>query len=108
MLDRGRQHAMTEWAIPEDSIVAGEASPGYFPFPELPTLVNTIFPHTKLVVMLREPIARAFSGYLQSHTAWRGIAFEEAIKRELAIIRACEVMYPTTDTTRCTYPAHAM
>lgn len=114
MFDRGRTHAVTQYTLAPGSTSIGEASPGYFLFPELPSLVSTIFPNTRIIVMVREPAARAFSGFLQTHTAWRGISFEQAIGRERAIIEACELLYPEEDTQmrcrcplRCVTHAHA-
>ena len=100
MVNKGRSYAAAHGGFDPQTVSVGEASPGYFPFPELPTLMRAVTPGVKLIAMLREPVSRAFSGFLQTHTAWSGVSFEAAIEREAAIIRQCEVLYPDVPTTK--------
>ncbi len=63
--------------------LTGEASPSYLFFPLVPERVHQIMPDVKLIVLLRDPISRAFSNY--HHQVRRGLetlSFEEAIERE--------------------------
>jgi hypothetical protein len=65
--------------------LTGEASPSYLFFPLVPQRVHQMMPQTKLIVLLRDPVARAFSNY--HHQVRRGLetlSFEEAIEQEPA------------------------
>lgn len=65
--------------------LTGEASPSYLFFPLVPARVHQLMPHVKLIVLLRDPVARAFSNY--HHQVRRGLEtlpFEEAIAQEPA------------------------
>jgi hypothetical protein len=44
-------------------MVVGEASPDYLFYPEVPSRVAEMVPDVKLIVLLREPVARAHSHY---------------------------------------------
>ena len=63
--------------------LTGEASPSYLFFPLVPERVYQMMPQVKLIILLRDPIARAFSNY--HHQVRRGLetlSFEEAIMQE--------------------------
>lgn len=63
--------------------LTGEASPSYLFFPLVPKRVHQVMPQAKLIVLLRDPVARAFSNY--HHQVRRGLetlSFEEAIEQE--------------------------
>ena len=65
--------------------ITGEASPYYLAHPATPARVQSFSPETKLIVMLRDPISRAFSHY--NHQIRRGrenLSFEDALKAEPA------------------------
>lgn len=67
------------------SQLTGEASPSYLFFPLVPERVHQVMPQAKLIVLLRDPVARAFSNY--HHQVRRGLetlSFEEAIEQEPA------------------------
>jgi hypothetical protein len=90
--DRGltwyRSHFPTQmykWAREQmgQSMVVGEATPDYMFDPRVPERVATTLPDVKLVVLLRNPVDRAYSHYW--HQVSRGfeqLPFEEAIQRE--------------------------
>jgi Sulfotransferase domain len=64
-------------------MVVGEATPDYMFDPRVPPRVSAAVPEVKLIVLLRNPIDRAYSHYW--HQVSRGfeqLTFEEAIKRE--------------------------
>lgn len=64
-------------------MVVGEASPDYLFHPHAPARVARLLPRAKLVVLLRNPVDRAYSHYW--HQVKRGfetLAFEDAIARE--------------------------
>jgi len=49
-----------------DEVAIGEASPLYLIDPETPKLIHKKIPHARIVIMLRDPIERAFSHYLHA------------------------------------------
>jgi hypothetical protein len=64
-------------------LVVGEASPDYMYHPHAPIRVARSLPDVKLIVLLRNPVDRAFSDYW--HQFKRGhetLSFEEALDRE--------------------------
>lgn len=75
-----REHARLRHGSP---LVTGEASPYYLFHPAVPDRVARDLPRVKLVVLLRDPVARAYSHY--NHVRRRGfepLSFEEAIELE--------------------------
>src|SRR5439155_7010676 len=63
--------------------VVGEASPDYLFHPHVPARVASALPAVKLIVLLRNPVDRAFSHYW--HQAKRGfedLSFQEAVAQE--------------------------
>lgn len=70
--------------IRKRDFVTGEASPYYLFHPDVPRRVSAIVPQTKLIVLLRNPIDRAYSHY--HHTVRlkaQTLSFEEAIEIEM-------------------------
>jgi hypothetical protein len=64
-------------------LVAGEASPDYLFHPHAPRRVRKALPEVRLIVLLRNPIERAYSHYW--HQFRRGhetLSFDEAVARE--------------------------
>jgi sulfotransferase family protein len=64
-------------------LVTGEASPYYLFHPHVPHRVAEHLPRVKLIVLLRDPVQRAYSGF--QHEVGRGfetLSFEEAIEAE--------------------------
>jgi hypothetical protein len=64
-------------------LVTGEASPYYLAHPHAPHRIAEALPHAKLIVLLRDPVERAYSQY--NHEVALGfedLSFEEAIERE--------------------------
>jgi hypothetical protein len=60
-----------------------EASPYYFFHPDVPPLVTSMLPIAKLVVLLRDPVARAYSHYLHSRNLGvETLTFEDALEAE--------------------------
>jgi len=63
--------------------ITGEASPYYIYHPHVPKRISNIIPDVKLIVLLRNPIERAWSHY--HHERRLGVeklSFEDAIKEE--------------------------
>lgn len=68
--------------------VIGEASPLYLYDPRAPERIRHYIPDVKMVAILRDPIERAFSGYIMHRMQGREhISFEEAIRDEPRRIR---------------------
>jgi hypothetical protein len=64
-------------------LITGEASPAYLFHPMVPERVARILPQAKLIVMLRNPVDRAYSHYWNKVRAGRETRpFEEAIRSE--------------------------
>jgi len=66
-------------------MITGEASAYYIFHPHVPSRIATIFPSIKLILLLRNPVDRAYSHY--QHEVKLGIehlSFEEAIEQESA------------------------
>jgi len=64
-------------------VMTGEASPYYLFHPHAPRRIKALAPWTKLIVLLRNPIDRAYSHYY--HEVCRGrekLSFDEAIEQE--------------------------
>jgi len=63
--------------------VTGEASPSYLFHPHVPKRVVRALPHVKLIVLLRNPVDRAYSQYYHAiQLGHETLSFEEAIERE--------------------------
>lgn len=61
----------------------GEASPYYVFHPHAPSRVAEVLPEARLLLMLRDPVDRAFSHYkLGRAQGWETLSFEDAIDRE--------------------------
>jgi hypothetical protein len=64
-------------------LVVGEASPYYMFHPAVPERVARSIPDVRLIVMLRDPVQRAFSHYRHEvRLGYEPLTFEEAIERE--------------------------
>jgi len=75
----------------------GEASTGYLYYPESPEWIHSAIPDCRIVIILRNPVERAFSGYC--HEVREGVetvSFEAALAEErvgLRIIRGGEFSF---------------
>lgn len=68
-------------------LLVGEATPAYLFYPHVPERMSKVLPNVKLIVLLRNPVDRAFSHYwLMSRVNKEMLSFEEEIKREEALI----------------------
>ena len=64
-------------------MISGEATPSYLIDPNIPKRISKMIPNVKLIVLLRNPIDRAYSHY--QHSVLSGVEklpFEQAIKKE--------------------------
>lgn len=66
-------------------IITGEASTSYLIYPNVPEKIKKMFPHVKIIIMLRNPVDRAFSQYKnQVRNGREKLSFEMAIKEEVS------------------------
>ena len=67
----------------EQKMFTGEASPYYIIHPHAPTRIASLFPSIKLIVLLRNPVDRAYSHYQHEvKLGFERLSFEDAIKQE--------------------------
>jgi len=65
------------------AFVTGDSTPRYIDHPHVPKRIQKLTPNAKFIVMLRNPIDRAFSHYnMNLKNKYESLSFEEAIKRE--------------------------
>src|SRR5919201_6138602 len=73
------------WRVRGYRMIAGEASPYYLFHPWAPQRAHELVPHAKLIVLLRNPVDRAYSHYRERvRNGVEDLTFEEAIEREPA------------------------
>lgn len=71
-------------ALKGQSPIACDASPSYLEHPLAPIRCREFFPDAKIIVILREPVARTYSGYKHSlRKNYIQASFEDALKREV-------------------------
>lgn len=75
--------------------LSGEASPDYIFHPQAPTRVKDLNPSMKLIVLVRDPIARAYSAYQMNKRMGidKRATFEDAVKYELDHTEAYKDVY---------------
>lgn len=67
----------------ERGFVTGEASPYYVFHPHAPSRIAKEIPNVKLIVLLRNPVDRAYSHYQKSvRKGFESLPFEDAIEKE--------------------------
>jgi hypothetical protein len=87
--DKGIDWYLAHFPRRDEVTLTGEASPYYLVHPDVPARMREAVPEARLIALLRDPVARAYSQYQMN--VRRGIeplSFESAIERELA--RAAE------------------
>lgn len=73
---------------PMNNKITGEASPYYLYHPRVPELMKKLMPDVKIIVLLRNPIDRAFSHYHHSEkNNDENLSFEQAIQSEEARLK---------------------
>jgi hypothetical protein len=90
--DKGPSHYASYFAKAPDGRLLGEITPAYMSYSSAAARIfETLGPDTRLIVSLREPVARAYSEYLHNHR--RGFIdcdFETAIGLESEVSSATE------------------
>jgi hypothetical protein len=78
-----RAHFPLARAAQHPRCITGESTPYYLFDPRAPDRVHSLLPDVRLLVLLRDPVDRAWSHYLRERRMGReGLSFEEAIDRE--------------------------
>jgi hypothetical protein len=68
------------------SALVGEASSSYLWDSGAPVRIHAANPAAKVLIILRDPIARAFSGYLKDvREGWQELPFYEALRRDYGL-----------------------
>jgi hypothetical protein len=81
--ERGEKWYRRHFDLRRDDEIFIEASPYYLFHPLAPARASALLPSAKLIVLLREPVARAFSHYQHVVDAgFEDLSFEEAIASE--------------------------
>ena len=81
--DRGVEWYLDQFDWKKDSKVVGEIDPEYMFFPECAQRMQSLSIKPKLLFVLREPIARAYSHYLMSQRrGYENLSFAEALSAE--------------------------
>jgi hypothetical protein len=77
--------------LPHDSgLITGEGSVTSFPDPEVPRLVAKHLPEARLILLLRDPVHRAYSSYwMRFRSGGTSEAFETVVERELELTPTC-------------------
>ena len=69
--------------LKNDERITGEATPSYIFYPNVIKRIHKHLPDIKLIVLLRDPVDRAYSHYQMEKRKFReNLSFEEAIKHE--------------------------
>jgi len=81
--DRGADWYANLFRQAGDRQLAGEATPNYMFFPEVPARIAELLPRAKLIAILREPVSRAYSHYwMERSRGHENLTFAEAIEAE--------------------------
>jgi len=68
----------------KDEVAIGEASVTYLRDPDTPERIRDAVPGARIIMILRDPVERAFSDYLMHvREGWQTLPFEEALRTDL-------------------------
>lgn len=81
-----------------NTFLTGESSPYYLFHPDVPKRVAETLPNAKFLVLLRNPVDRAYSQYHHEvKLGYETLSFEKAINREYALMESQSWGSPTPD-----------
>jgi len=68
----------------KDEVAIGEASVTYLRDPETPKRIKEVVPGSRIIMLLRDPVERAFSDYLMHvREGWQTLSFQEVMRTDL-------------------------
>lgn len=71
----------------KDEVAVGEASVSYLRDPESPRLIHEAVPHARIIIILRDPVERAYAHYLMYvRETWESLPFEEAARNNRYLV----------------------
>ncbi len=81
---QGIDHYASYFQKAKENQLCGECTPEYLALPECCQRISEVIPEVKLIVILRDPIIRAYSHYRYTvmYSAKESLSFEEALDRE--------------------------
>jgi hypothetical protein len=75
---------------PEAGLITGEASPSYLPDADAPRRIAEQLPEARLIVLLRDPVERAYSHFrMNERIGLERESLEDVFERELALAPTC-------------------
>ena len=81
--EKGMDWYLAHFPVRGEAPVVGEASPYYLFHPNVPKRVREAVPHAKFIVLLRNPVDRAYSNYqMKVRRGIETLSFEDAIDKE--------------------------
>jgi hypothetical protein len=82
-----RAHFPPEDYLRREGAITGEASPSYCAFPFVPEAAKALIPDCKFIMLLRDPVARAYSSYqFFARANVTDMTFEQFIDRDFALL----------------------
>ena len=86
-IDWYRAHFPAIEELRRENAITGEASPSYAVMPNVPAAVRELVPDCKLIMLLRDPVSRAYSAYqFSEHRNRAGRSFEDWIGRDFDLL----------------------
>lgn len=80
--------------IQQNSSITGEASPNYLHHPLVPKRIKENLPNVKLIVLLRNPVERAYSHFIMMKTGkFETLSFENAIEYEKHVLKEGKISW---------------
>lgn len=87
-----RSHFPSRRELSEVDGISGEASPSYCLLPHVPKLVRQHMPDCKLILLLRDPVARAYSAHqYNSRGGMMDLSFEDWIERDFRLVGDADI-----------------
>ncbi len=68
----------------KDEIAIGEASPSYLCDPGTANYIHKVVPNAKIIILLRDPVERAYSHFLMYQQSEENLSFHRAIHRNFS------------------------
>lgn len=77
-----------------DLSITGEASPNYFHHPLVPKRIKENLPNVKLILLLRNPVERAYSHFIMmKNGGFETLSFEQAVEYEKQVFKEGKISW---------------